>query len=121
MDEFIDKDRYVYCEIRKGMCGLKEAGCVAFHNLVNSLSPFGYEPRLCTPVLWRHIICRTTFTMAVDDFGIKNFNQDDLDHLLNALKTHYTLSEDPTVSHYCGLQIDWNYDKNMWISPCQDI
>ena len=57
------------------------------------------------------ITCRTTFTLAVDDFGIKHFNQDDLDQLLNALKTNYTILEDPTGSHYCGLQIDWNYDK----------
>ena len=54
---------------------------------------------------------RTTFTLAVDEFGIKHFNQDDLDHLFNTFKTHYTISEDPTGTHCCGLQIDWNYDK----------
>ena len=111
MDEFIDKDVYVNCEIRKGVYGLKEAGCVASQNLVKNLAPFGYEPMPCTPGLWRHNKRRTTFTLAVDDFGIKHSNQDYLDHLLNALKTHYTISEDPTGSHYCGLHIDWNYDK----------
>ena len=49
MDEFIDKYGYVYCEIRKGMYGLKETGCVAFQNLVKNLAPFGYEPMPCTP------------------------------------------------------------------------
>ena len=93
------------------MCGIKEAGCVAFQNLVNNLAPFGYEPMPCTPGLWCHNTRRTTFVLAVDDFGIKHFNQDYLDHLLNALKTCYTISEYPTGSHYCGLQIDWNYDK----------
>ena len=63
------------------------------------------------PGLWRHKTRHKTFTLAVDDFGIKHFNQDDIDHLINALKTHYTISEDPTGSHYCGLQIDWNYYK----------
>ena len=43
MDEFIDKDGYVYCEIRKVVYGLNEAGCVAFQNLVKNLAPFGYE------------------------------------------------------------------------------
>ena len=80
-------------------------------NVVKNLAPFGYEPMPCTPGLWRHNTLRTTFTLAVDDFGIKHFNQDDHDHLLNALKTHYTISEDPTGSHYCGLHIDCNYDK----------
>ena len=111
MDEFIDKDGYVYCEIRKDMYGLKESGCVGFQNLVNNLAPFGYEPMLCTPGLWRHNTCHTTFILAAYDFGIKHFNQDDIDHLLNTLKTHYTISEDPTGSHYCVLQIYWNYDK----------
>ena len=42
MDEFIDKDGYVYCEIRIGVYGLKEAECVAFQNIVKNLAPFGY-------------------------------------------------------------------------------
>ena len=42
MEELIDKNGYIYCEIRKGMYGLKEAGCVVFHNLVKNLAPFGY-------------------------------------------------------------------------------
>ena len=74
------------------MYGLKESGCVGFQNLVNNLAPFGYEPMPYTPVLWRHITCRTTFTLAVDDFGIKYLNQDYLDHLLNDLKKYYTIS-----------------------------
>ena len=106
MDGFIDKYGYVYCETRKGTYGLKGAGYVAFKNQVNNLAPFGYEPVLCTPGLWRHNTFRTTFTLAVDDFGIKYFNQYDLDHLLNALKTHYTILEYPTGSHNCGLQIN---------------
>ena len=92
MEKLIDKDGYVYCELRKGMYVIKEAECVAFQNLVKNLAPFVYEKMPYTPWLWRHIICHTIFTLAVDDFGIKHFNQDDLDHLLNALKTHYTIS-----------------------------
>ena len=34
IDKIVDPDGYVYCEIRKGMYGLNEAGCVAFQNLV---------------------------------------------------------------------------------------
>ena len=111
MDDFINKYGYVYCEIINSMYALREAGCIAFQNLVKNLSPFGYDPMPFTPGLWRHNTRRTTFTLAVDDFSIKYFNQDDLDHLLNALKTHYTISEDTTGSHYCGLHIDWDYGK----------
>ena len=73
------------------MYGLKEAGCVAFQNLVKNLAPFGYEPMPITPGLWRHKTRRTTFTLVVDDFGIKHFNQDDLDHLLNVLRSNYNM------------------------------
>ena len=73
IDELVDEDGYVYCEIRKGMYGLKEAGIVAYKNLVKNLAPFGYEPMKYTPGLWRHTARRTTFTLAVDDFGIKHF------------------------------------------------
>ena len=69
MDEFVNKDGNVYCEIRKCMYGLKEAGCVAFQNLVKNLSPFGCEPMPCTPVLCRHNTRRTAFTLAVDDLA----------------------------------------------------
>ena len=71
IDEFIVKDGYVYCEIRKGMYGLKEAGCVAFQNLVNNIATFGYEPMPCTPGLWRHNTRHTPFTLELDDSGIK--------------------------------------------------
>ena len=53
MDVFIDKYGHVYCEIRKGTHSLKEAVCAAFQNLVKNLTPFGYEPMPCTPLLWR--------------------------------------------------------------------
>ena len=86
MDELIKKYGYVYYEIRKGMYGLKEAGCVSFQNMVKNLAPFCYEPMTCTPGLWIHNTRCKTFTLTVDDFGIKNFNQDDLDHLFNASK-----------------------------------
>ena len=93
------------------MYGLKEAGCVAFQNLVKNLAPFGYEPMPITPGLWRHKTRRMTFTLAVDDFGIKHFNQDDLDHLLDALRTNYNIKVDTSGSNYCGLKVDWNYEK----------
>jgi hypothetical protein len=50
-----------------------------------------------------------TFTLVVDDFGIKYTNQDDLDHLLAALHKHYTISVDLTGSKYLGLDIAWDY------------
>ena len=38
----MEPDGYVYFEVRKGMCGLKQASRIAFDNLVKLLSPHGY-------------------------------------------------------------------------------
>ena len=112
IDIIADKDGYVYCQIEKGMYSLKEASCVTFENLKANLAPSGYHPVSCTPRLWCHQSKRTTFKLAVDDFGIKYFNMPDLEHVLDALRQSYTISVDKSGSQYCGLAIKWNYDEN---------
>ena len=47
----------------------------------------------------------------MDDFGIKYYNNDDINHLLNALKKKYTVTMDWNGSTYCGLTINWNYQQ----------
>ena len=88
IEKLTDADDYVYCENRKGMYGIEEAGCIAYQNLVKNLMPFGYEPMKCTPRLWFHKTRRTTLTLSVDDFRIKHFTENDHDYLFNALKVH---------------------------------
>jgi hypothetical protein len=74
-DVDFDSKGYAYVEIRKGMYGLKEAAVLAFDQLKAHLAPHGYAPVRHTPGLWKHNQRRTTFTLAVDDFGIKFFSQ----------------------------------------------
>ena len=109
-DAHFDSKGYIYVEIRKGMYGLKEAAILAYDQLKAHLAPFGYFPVSQTPGLWRHVDRRTTFTLAVDDFGIKFFSQTDADHLFDALATKYALTKDWSGSSYLGFKIDWNYD-----------
>ena len=104
-----DSKGFVYLEIRKGMYGLKEAAILAYDQLKAHLAPYGYFPVAQTPGLWRHTDRRTTFTLAVDDFGIKFFSQPDADHLFDALATRYALTKDWTGSSYLGFTISWNY------------
>ena len=68
---YISADGFVYLDILQGMYGLKEAGVLAFKQLAHHLAPHGYEPAPYTPGLWRHATQSTTFTLCVDDFGIK--------------------------------------------------
>jgi Reverse transcriptase (RNA-dependent DNA polymerase) len=98
----------VYVEVMKGMYGLKQAGRIANDQLTEFLAADGYAPVPITPGLWRHATRDITFTLVVDDFGIKYTNQDDLDHLLASLRKHYTISVDLTGSKYLGLDIELN-------------
>ena len=114
MDEYnftIETDGHVYFEIRRGMYGLKEAGIIAFKQLVNKLRPYGYEPMKHTPGFWRHTTRKTTFTLCVDDFGVKYFSKDDANHLINAVKDHYEVTTDWKGQLYIGMDLDWHYDK----------
>jgi hypothetical protein len=48
---------------------------------------------------------------VVDDFGIQYVKRDDALHLSNALGQHYETSKDWSGSLYCGITLDWNYEK----------
>ena len=114
MDEYnftIEPDGHAYFEIRRGMYGLKEAGIIAFQQLVQKLRPYGYEPMKHTPGFWRHTTRKTTFTLCVDDFGVKYFNEEDAHHLINAVKDHYEVTTDWAGKLYIGMNLDWQYEK----------
>ena len=80
---------FVYMEIQKGMYGLPQAGKIENDKLKIHLAKFGYEPSPFTPGIWRHQTLPLQFSLVVDDFGIKYERQEDITHLLNALKTIY--------------------------------
>jgi len=104
-------DGFIYLEIRRGMYGLKEAGIIAFNQLVKKLAPAGYEPMPFTPGLWKHRTKQTTFVLCVDDFGVKYFSKADAQHLIDAIKENYELSIDWEGTLYCGLTLNWQYEK----------
>ena len=49
------------------------------------------------------------FALVVDDFGVKYVRKKHVDHLVNALKKNYKISEDWTGIIYCGITLDWDY------------
>ena len=104
---------YVYIKIKRGMYGLKQAAHLAFEQLKAHLAPHGYFPVEHSPGLWYHTTKNIRFRLCVDDFGIKHYSLDDLNHLLNILKQHYSVSVDWTGKNYCGLNIEWNYTKKI--------
>ena len=97
---------FVYMEIQKGVYGLPQAGKIANDKLKLHMSKFGYEPAPITPGLWRHQTIPLQFSLVVDYFGIKYERQEDITHLLDALKTIYKISEEWDGKLYCGLNLE---------------
>ena len=110
----ISHDGKVYLEIQKGMPGLKQAGIIANERLQQHLLQYGYAPVPRTPALWRHSTRNIAFSLVVDDFGVKSVDKKDADHLIAALKDVYEISVDWEGTLYCGLTLNWNYDKR-WV------
>ena len=105
----IAPDNYVYCKIKKGMYGLKQAARLAYDDLVLHLKNYGYYPDKICQNIWSHKTRKTKFCLCVDDFRVKFFNEVDKEHLCNALKQKYEITTDMSGKIFCGLTLDWNY------------
>ena len=64
-----------------------------------------------TPGLWKHVSRPISFTLVVDDFGIKYVGEEHAKHLIGVLEESYTMDVDWTGGLYCGIKLDWNYEK----------
>ena len=54
----------------------------------------------------RHI----SFTLVVDDFGVKYVGKEYADHLIDNIKHTYSkLTKDWTGNLYCGITLEWDY------------
>ena len=76
--------------------------------------PEGYFEVKHTPGLWRYISRPVTFSLVIDNFGVKYVGMKHADHLVVAIKKHYPLSKDWKGELYCGISLDWNYDER-WL------
>ena len=89
---------WIYMEIRKRMPGLKQAGRIANDWLKIYFAQFGNAPVPRIPALWKHATREITFSLVVDDFGVKYFGKENVDHLIQALQKQYTIYTDWTRS-----------------------
>jgi hypothetical protein len=96
-------------EMQRAVWGLPQVGILANKCLRRKLAPFGYYESTNTPGLWYHESHPITFTLVVDNFGIKYENKDNVDHLIASIKKDYMLTEDWMGNLYCGIQLNWDY------------
>jgi hypothetical protein len=64
-------DGHIYIEVQKGVYGLPRVGILTNRLLAKRLSPHGYRQTKTTPGLWAHDTLPITFSVVVDDFGVK--------------------------------------------------
>ena len=105
----IASNGWFYMEISRGMPGLHQSGKVLNERLVTHLAKYGYAPCARTPALWKHTTRPVTFTLCVDNFGIKYVGKKHVDHLLSDLCDMYTITCDWVGELYLGLTIKRDY------------
>jgi hypothetical protein len=62
-----------------------------------------------TPGLWKHDTCPISFSLVVDDFGVKYVGKENAQHLVNTVRGYYKCSCNWEGERYCGLTIKWDY------------
>jgi hypothetical protein len=94
--------------MRKCMYGLPQAGRLSQLRLISHLAAHGYHQCPNTPCLFQHDTLDVTFSLVVDDFGIRYGSQSDADHLIATLRANdYNLTIKPTGDTYLGMNISF--------------
>ena len=63
-----------------------------------------------TPGLWLHKTHNICFTLVEDNFGVKYAKEEDKLHLIESLKTHYSITVEDDGTRYLGMTLDWDYE-----------
>ena len=95
------------------MYGLPQAGIIAQKLLEKCLNAQGYHKSTITPGFWQHDWRPISFTLCVDDFGVKYIGTEHAKHLLQTINAHYNTSHDWQGERYLGLTISWNYSQQL--------
>ena len=106
-----DKDGYVHTEVHVSMHEFSQIGMLAHKDLKQQLASHSYTPVTFILGLWTYESHWISFTLVVNDFGIKYTSLSSLNHLLNVLKTFCTITTNMNSNLYIcvSLQWKWNY------------
>ena len=92
------------------MCGLLHAGILAQELLEKCLNAKGYRQITLTPGFWKHAWQPISFTLCVDDFGVKVFGKEHFNHQLKPFHENYTISIDWEGKRYLGMNLNWDHN-----------
>ena len=97
----------MHMRIDKGMFALKEAGALAYDELLQHLGQYECHLTKHIPGLWKHNTSRMIFTLVVDDFGGKYLSKESTIHLINYLQDKYEeLDINWNGNKLCGMTLD---------------
>jgi hypothetical protein len=80
------QDGKVYIETQRSMDGLPQAGILANELLQRNLAKDVYQPTTHTHGLWTHDTRPISFSLLVDDFGVKFIGREHAEHLMTCFK-----------------------------------
>ena len=66
-----------------------------------------------TPGLCRHKWRPITFSLVVDEFGVKYVGKQHAYHLINSIQENYQVSTYWEGQRYCDISIKWKYEKQV--------
>ena len=113
------KDGWVYFKVVRGMYGLPQSGSNSHDEIEQRLNKEGYFKSPLVPALWKHNKRPTQLVLVVNDFGIKYFTIDDLNHLKDTLKQYYDVKLNPEGKEFVKINLDWDYtNKKVHLSMC---
>jgi hypothetical protein len=118
----VDSNEYIHIKTQKGTYRLPQAGILAQELLEKCQNKHGYQQSPITPGLWRHDFRPISFTLCVNDFGIKYVGCKHAEHLATILNEHYKCLQDWNGQHYLGMNINWDYnDKKVHVSMLEYV
>jgi hypothetical protein len=106
---------HILCRVDGTMYGHPYAGRGANADLVKHLAAHDFVQDPNVPCLFTHATRRISFSLVVDDFGIKYDSLPDLEYLISTLEKKYEIRVDLTGSKYIGVRLDWDYINNTYV------
>ncbi len=90
----VDTNGNVHCKVRRKMYGLPQAGIIVQELPEAHLLKARYTQSKITPGYWKHTWQPISFTLVVDNFGIRYSGKEHVHHLTQVLKQHFQIKED---------------------------
>ena len=101
------KNGSVLFEVTEGIYGLPQSGLLAQQRLIEHLAHHGYLQDNRVPCLFKHNTNGVTFTLVVDDIGIKYNTKESALHFIKTLEALYPINVDWSGNKYLGLTINF--------------